>query len=514
MTDNYDVIVIGGGHNGLTTAAYLAKSGKKVLVLEARDRLGGASSTSEFHPGYRVSDCAHLLYSLEPEIEKDLNLARNGLAFAAQNLSTVNLSDSGKHLTLGSGGVTGEDLSTTDVSRFKTFDSRMRRYAKLLGKLNTQLPPALTNNSPGQLWNAAMLALKVRLLGKEDLEELLRIGAINIYDILQEQQFDSDLLKGALAMDGVLGGFTGPRSNGTVLTWLQRNSTGRGYDIPAGGMGAIGEAFASAAKSFGVECHTGARVSRILVESGTVTGLELEDGSSLSASCVISNLDPRTTFADLIGYRNLETEFARRIHTHRAKGTAAKLHLALDGLPEVPGLNESDLGQRLLIAPGLDDIERAFNPVKYNEASINPVMEISIASLHDKSLAPEGHHVLSAVVQFAPHEPKTNEVWAEFETNIMRVLERYLPGIRSKVIASELLMPEDLGERFGNHGGHWHHGELSLDQFLTLRPVHGAAHYSTPVAGLYLCGASTHPGGNVMGAAGKNCADVVNREQG
>lgn len=508
MTDAYDVVVIGGGHNGLTTAAYLGRAGKKVLVLEARDRIGGASSTAEFHPGYKVSDCAHFLYALEPTVERDLGLASNGLSFASENLSTINLSDSGNHLTIDSGDVSGQDLGSEDASRFTRFNSRMQRYAKLLGTLNTQLPPALGNNSADQLWKLAKLALKARMMGKEDLEELLRIGAINIYDILQEQ-FDSDLLKGALAMDGVLGGFTGPRSNGTVLAWLQRNSVGSGYRIPRGGMGAVGEALEKSARSRGVECRTNSRVSGIQIEGGVVTGLTLEDGSSISSGCIVSNLDPKATFTQLVGYRNLETEFVRRIHTHRAKGTAAKLHLALDGLPEVQDLSESDLGQRLIIAPGLDDIERAFNPVKYHDASVNPVMEISIASIHDTGLAPGDHHVLSAIVQFAPHEPKTDEVRVEFETNIMRVLEQYLPGIRSKVIASELLMPEDLEERFGNHGGHWHHGELSLDQFLTLRPVHGAAHYSTPVTGLYLCGASTHPGGNVMGAAGKNCADAI-----
>ena len=508
MIDAYDVVIIGGGHNGLTAAAYLSKAGKKVLVLEARDRLGGASSTEEFHPGYRVSDCAHLLYTLEPKISAELELHRHGLSFAAENLSTINLAENGNHLTLDNNSVSGGDLGPDDAERFRVFNTRMQRYARLLGTLNTQKPPALVNNSFSQLWNAAMLGLKVRMLGKDDLEELLRVGAINIYDILQEQ-FDSDLLKGALAMDGVLGGFTGPRSNGTVLTYLQRHSVGTGYQLPSGGMGAVSEAFAKAARSLGVECRTHTRVTRILTDAGTTTGVELADGSRITARCLVSNLDPKATFASLVGYQNLETEFARRVHTHRAKGTAAKLHLALNGLPDIDGLTETDLGQRLLIAPGLDEIEREFNPVKYRQASANPMMEITIPSVHDNTLAPEGHHVLSAVVQFAPHEPANPDVKAAFEASCMRVLERYLPGIVGKVGASQLLMPGDIENRFGNHGGHWHHGELSLDQFLTLRPVHGAAHYATPIDGLYLCGASTHPGGGVMGAAGKNCAAAL-----
>ena len=507
MTDIYHAMIVGGGHNGLAVATYLAKAGKRVLVLEARDTLGGAAGTREFYPGFSVSECAHLLYGLHPRVVNELKLH---IPLAAKRLSTISLGREADHVKIDDGYVS--NVSSEDAGRYGEFHGKMMRYAKLLADTLTERPPKLAENDFSDKVMLAKLALKVRLLGKQDMRELLRVGAINIYDVLEEE-LENPLLKGALSLDAVLGGFAGPRSPNTVLSFLYRHAGSAigcaGPGIPKGGMGAVSQALAKVAAENGVEVRTNAKVSRIDVIKGKVTGLQLEDGENVSCGCVVSNADLRTTFRDLVGYSKLETEFARRVHNHRAKGAAAKLHLALDGLPEVHGLSKADLGQRLLIAPSPSYVEQAFDHVKYREVSAKPVLEITIPTLHDSSLAPSGQHVLSAIVQYAPGEAADSNAANQFEANIMAALEERLPGIGQHVIASELLMPADLEATYGMTGGHWHHGEYALDQFLMLRPVPGAAQYATPISGLYLCGAGCHPGGNVMGVAGRNCAKAV-----
>jgi phytoene dehydrogenase-like protein len=284
-----------------------------------------------------------------------------------------------------------------------------------------------------------------------------------------------------------------------------------GPALVRGGMGSLGEAFAAAARGFGAEVRCGARVARVLLDDGHATGVELETGETIAADTVVSSADPRTTFAGLVGYPQLDAGFARRVHNYRDKGVSAKLHLALDRLPEFTGLDAALAGERLLLAPTMDHIELAFNHAKYGESSPEPVMEISIPSVHDDSLAPAGKHVLSAVVQFAPHDLKAG--WETGRDAFLRAslgqLERFAPGIQAALLGAELSTPPDLAAEFGMAGGHWHHGELSLDQALLMRPMPGAHQYATPVPGLYLCGAGAHPGGGIMGLAGRNAARAV-----
>jgi phytoene dehydrogenase-like protein len=376
------------------------------------------------------------------------------------------------------------------------------------------VPPRITHER-GDLVTLGKLALKIRMLGRDDMREFLRIAGINIYDILKEN-FDHPLLKGALSLDAVLGTFSGPRSNNSVFTALHRmsgNNAGPAgaISIPAGGMGAVTEALAAAAKKAGAEIRTGSPVSRILMDGMQVSGVELANGEQLAASTVVSNADPKTTILDLLGPRHVEADFARRISNVRSNGNAAKLHLALDGLPDFRGLAEAQLGQRLVIAPTVEYVELAFNHCKYGEYSAKPVAEITIPSIHDRSLAPDGKHVLSAIVQYAPRNLGAgwSEGKAAFTGAVMDVLETYAPDIRAKTVATELLTPEDLEREFRMKGGHWHHGEMSLDQFLMLRPVPKSAQYKTPVDGLYFCSAGCHPGGGVMGSAGRNAANAV-----
>jgi phytoene dehydrogenase-like protein len=515
MTNSNNVIIIGGGHNGLVCAAYLAKAGKKVTVLEAAKQVGGACITREFAPDFRVSAGAHLNYLLDDEIRKDLGLDGHGLRMAAEQIGSVALDPNGKHLYFDGDSVSGEGLNERDLSGMKEYRRFMSRFAGIIGKLHNRIPPRVGTTDRGDLFSLGKLALEIRLLGRDDMREFLRIAAINIYDVLQEN-FDNELLKGALSMDALLGTHSAPRSNNSVFTALHRmsgnNAHGAGaMSLPQGGMGAISDALAAAAKQAGADIRTSSPVKQILMDFDRASGVELENGEQLQADIVVSNADPKTTILDLLGARHVEAGFAHRIKHLRSKGNTAKLHLALSELPNFKGLDAAKLGQRLLIAPNQHYVELAFNHIKYGEFSPEPVFEITIPTLHDKSLAPPGQHVLSAVVQYAPHDLKQG--WASgkaaFTDAVMNTLEKYAPDIRSKAVVAELLTPEDIEQQFRINGGHWHHAELAMDQFFMLRPVPHSAQYLTPVNGLYLCGAGTHPGGGVMGSAGRNAARAI-----
>lgn len=518
MTSSNDVIIIGGGHNGLVCATYLAKAGRKVTVLEANEQVGGAAATREFAPGFKAS-CAHLLYLLDDDISKDLALKNKGLRMAASGLDSIALAEDGRHITFNANSVEGGDVSAEDKAAYAEYRRFMSKFAAVLGAMHNTIPPRI-NEERGNLIALGKLAWKIRKLGRDDMREFLRIAGINIYDILKEN-FENPLLKGALSMDAVLGTFSGPRSNNSVFTALHRMSGNNGgaagdTSIPHGGMGAVTQALAEAARSAGAEIRTDAAVKNILMDGMNVAGVELADGEQLFATTVVSNADPKKTFTELLGLRHVEGGFARKVSNIRVKGNAAKLHLALSGLPDFKGLGQQQMGQRLLIAPSVEYVEQAFNHCKYGEFSARPVAEITLPSLHDDSLAPSGQHVLSAIVQYAPRE--LGQGWSEgkaaFTENVLDVISTYAPDLREKITAIELLTPEDLESDFGMTGGHWHHAEMALHQFMMLRPVPKSAQYKTPVEGLYLCSAGCHPGGGVMGSAGKNAASAVLARQG
>jgi phytoene dehydrogenase-like protein len=365
------------------------------------------------------------------------------------------------------------------------------------------------------MFAAALLGFDIRRLGRTSMREFLRVAGINVFDVLEES-FESAHLKGALALDALLGTHLAPRSNNSVLTLLHRlsgaaNGTPGGVSLPEGGMGAISDALAKSATAAGATLRLSSPVARITLDGDKVSGVELATGERLIADIVISNADPQRTLLQLLGARHLETGFVHRVRHVRMKGMAAKLHLALDDLPEFTGLNTALSGERLLIAPDLVYLEHAYDHAKYGECSPEPALEINIPTVADRSLAPVGKHVLSAVVQYAPFDPRasTDAARATLLDNTLTVLSRYAPKIRQQILAAELLLPADLEREFRLTGGHWHHGELALDQFLMLRPVPGAAQYQLPVNGLYLCGAGAHPGGGVMGCAGRNAAREV-----
>jgi len=511
-----NILIVGGGHNGLVCAAYLAKAGRSVQVLEAAEQVGGAAVTREFAPGFRVSGCAHLLNVLDADIARELELERHGLKLAATGLATIALAEHGEHLTIDANGARGGGISAEDAKAFTDFDARMARFAALLRRLYSRRAPRLKMDGFADAVELGRTALDIRRLGRDDMRELMRIAAINVFDILEEQ-FDSDLLKGAIALDGVLGTNLGARSNNTVLNLLHRRSGSVGgragsLAIPRGGMGSVSDALAAAAGAHGAQIRKGAVVKRIVTENGVANAVELEGGEVLHASTIVSNADPKTTLLGLLGARHLDTGFARRVQHQRARGTAAKLHLALDGLPGFRGLDQNALGQRLVIAPSSLHIEHAFDEGKYGAWSQAPVMELILPTVHDAGLAPAGKHVLSAIVQYVPYELKggwSDSARAACMARAIDTIAAYAPDLRAKVVHSELLTPADIERGMRISGGHWHHGELAFDQFLMLRPVAGAAQYATPVPGLYLCGASCHPGGGVMGTAGRLAAEAV-----
>ncbi len=513
MIDKYDAIVVGAGHNGLVCSALLAKAGKKVLVLEANDQVGGAAITREFADGYSVSACAHLLYQLQPEVRKELKLSPK---LSSEDMTTIALAENGEHVRLSADSVAG--VSEEDAASYLGFRKRMTRFSDLIRTYLNKSPPRLGEMKFQDFRTIAQLGYDVRFgLGKDEMQEFLRLIFMNIHDEVTER-FENPLLKGAISLDAVLGTHLGPRSPNTILTYLYRLAGDHGRaGVPVGGMGSVSDELAHAARAAGATIRTSMPVKRIVIENGRATGVETESGERFESFTVISNADPKRTIMDLVGARHAETGFANKIHHIRCKGNAAKLHLALDGLPSIAGLAKKDYAERIVIAPDEHYVERAFNPAKYGQSSPDPVVEITFPSFRDESLAPTGKHVLSAVVQYAPYDLKggwDDAAKTAFMQAVVKTIGMYAPDIEQRITASELLTPADIEREFHITGGHWHHGELVLDQFLFVRPVGGAAQYQMPVDGVYLCGAGAHPGGGVSGAAGRNAArTILNREK-
>ena len=499
---SYDTIIIGGGTNGLAAAGRLAKAGRKVLVLESADVAGGGARTQEFAKGYKVSSVAHLLNLLDPRVEQGLGL---NLSFAATNVSTTALSPTGDHLVLE--GNYGETVtgSLSDVDRAAWHDLRQKliRIANVLKPFKSMTPPRLGKGVGNEMLKLAGLGLKIRGLGRENLREFMRLMLINVADMLDDELKD-DRLKGAIAFDTVLGAHLGPRSPNSLLLLFNRLA-GDALSIPKGGMGSVAAAMAKAVQALGVEIRLNAKVQSITIADDKATGVTFKNGESLAAKTVVSAINPKTTFLDLVGPRHLDTGMVRRASNILMRGNAVKLHLALKSAPNFKG---ADLKTRLVIAPSVRAVEDAFNPVKYGEFSENPVMEIVIPSAFEEGLAPLGHHVLSAIVQYAPVAMNAKARTA-FMKRIMATLETYAPGIGELVVRSELLTPEDLEKQYGFIGGNWHHGELAAEQMLFLRPFIGAAQYETVIPGLWLASASSHPGGGISGAAGWNAAERI-----
>ena len=514
--DQYDSIIIGAGHNGLVCAAYLALNGKSVLVLEASDVAGGLAATREFHPGFKTS-IAHTVSHLAPEIIDDLDLPAHGLKFATDPLPTVGLDKGGAHVHVNADGVTG--VADADATSYSEYIGMMNRFAAALRPFWLKTMPRIGSMRIPDLMIFAHMGLKLRGLGKADMREFMRIVSLPTRDLMDEF-FENELLKAVLSWDGLIGSKLAPRSpNSAVLALLYRMAGGPqgqngAHSIPVGGTTGVIDALVSAATSAGAEIRTGSPVRKVTIigdNSGLVaSGVELADGSTLQANAVISATDPQRTFFDLVGVENLEIEFTNRIRRLRCDGYVAKLHLALNALPEFTGLTRPD--GRMIIAPQMDTIEFAYDDAKYGDCPKDPVIELVIPTLHDATLAPNGQHVLSAHVMYVPGELKGG--WSEekrhkFEHRVIDTIEMYAPKLRDNIVHHELMTPDNLEKEYRVTGGHWHHTDFAMDQLLMMRPTHGAAQYRTPVPGLFLCGAGCHPGGGIMGGPGHNAARAV-----
>ncbi len=518
MSAAQDVLIIGAGHNGLVTAAYLAKAGLKVTILEAAPQVGGAAVTREFTPGYKVSGVAHLLHGLHPTIARELDLARYGLDLKAPRIATRSLLPDGRNFELGpdvaASAASIAAISRTDADAYPRVMTRLVKLADALASyaLHTPPRPDVAKMDWQAKLNLGRFAWSLRRLGKKDVLELTRILTMNVNDLANDH-FESDAVKGLLCFEGALGLFLGPRSPSTVFNLLYRLSnlgaSGQGgFLLPKGGMGSVTQALAKAAQAASATIRTSAAVGHILIESDAAAGVVLSTGEELRAARVVSNADPQRTALQLIGPRNLDTMFVSRIRHLRMNGCAAKIHLALDGLPEAL----ANARGRMVVAPRPDDIERAYDCAKYGRVSDRPALELTIPSLSDPSLAPPNKHVASIVAQYCPYRLRgasVNEARRQIGERSLLVLEEVAPGLKQRVAAMEVLTPHDLEAQFGITGGQWHHGEITLDQVLFLRPAGQAQEYRMPVPGVYLCGAGAHPGGNVSGAPGYNAAREI-----
>jgi phytoene dehydrogenase-like protein len=514
--DRYNSIIIGAGHNGLVCAAYLARRDQRVLVLEATDSVGGLAAAREFHPGFKAS-AAHSIGHFSAKVSADLDLQSHGFAPGSGALATIGLNAAGEHVIIEKGRVSG--VSDSDAASYTEYAGQMQRFADALKPFWLKTMPRIGENSLGEIMTFAQLGLKLRLLGTDDMREFMRVATLPARDLMDEN-FDNELLKATLSWDGLIGSRLAPRSpNSAVFAMLYRLNEGADavHTLPDGGVDSLVRALHASATAAGAEVETSARVGRILVrgdENGLAAhGVELASGEQIEADRVVSAADPQRTFLDLVGVENLEIGFSNRIRRLRCEGLVAKLHLALDGLPEFTGLEKP--GGRMIIAPDMDSIEFAFDDAKYGECSKEPVMECVIPSLRNPSLAPAGQHVLSAHVMYVPHGLKGGWNTGARDTiyeRALHTLERYAPSIRKQVLHGELLTPLDLEKSGFVTGGHWHHTEFSVDQMLMMRPTYEAAQHSTPIPGLYLCGAGCHPGGDLAGAAGHNAARVILRQ--
>ena len=503
-----DAIIIGGGSNGLACAFRLQASGRKVLVLEAHDDIGGAATARS---GTIKLPLAHLLNKLDQRVEKSMDLSSHGVRWLNRNLATTALAADGAHLILsGAAGETLEgNVSSEEQARWSALRARLMRFAQLLAPFKELPPPRLARHG-GNNWMAlAQAGLRLRMMGKSEMREFMRLLLINVHDVLDDD-LTHPLLKGVMAFDATLGSWLGPRSPNSLILLLDRlagqvDGTQAALALPAGGVASVTTAMAAAARKAGVEIRTSAKVARIIVEGDRAVGVVLGHGEEIRAATIVSAISPKTTFLSLVGHGDLDTGFVNRIRHQKSRGAAAKLHLTLK---TQPGFRGADLATRLVIAPSPEAVEQSYNPVKYGEVPDAPVMEIIVPS----AFAGEtGEHRLSAIVQYAPHDPVMGKDKARkaMLANTLAQLERHSPGIAKSVTHAELLMPYDIEEQYGMVGGNWHHGELSVEQMLFLRPVPGAARYATPLDGLWLASAGCHPGGGISGSAGWNAAEAI-----
>jgi phytoene dehydrogenase-like protein len=516
-----DVVIIGGGHNGLVTAFYLAKAGFKPLVLERSAQVGGAAVTDEFHPGFRCSTLAHTAGPIRPDIARDMQLEKHGLRMITPEVCVTTLSPDGRALSLYQDtGKSAQEIaafSQKDAAKYPEFQQSLGKISKVIADALATTAPDIDDPSRSDLWGMLKTGRAIRKLGKKDMFRLLRWGPMAVADLASEY-FETELLRAVVAARGVFGTFLGPWSAGSALVLLVRaagdpHPAGSAM-FAAGGTGAVTQAMASAAKAAGAEIRSGAEVIEIRVQNGQATGVLLSTGEEIPAKAVISNADPKRTLLKLTDPVHLSPDFVQRIQHYRGNGTVAKVNLALSGVPQfsaLPNGASNALKGRIHIGHEIDYLERAFDESKYGQFSKQPYLEVTIPSLTDPTLAPEGKHVMSIYMQYAPYKLKGD--WEQqrkaLGQTVVKTLAQYAPNLPELILTHQIITPLDLEERYGLTGGQIFHGDLALDQFFTMRPLLDWARYKTPIENLYLCGSGTHPGAGLTGGSGANAAREI-----
>ena len=519
----YDAIVVGGGHNGLTSAAYLARAGRTVLVLERRHLVGGAAVTEEVFPGFKFSVCSYVVSLLRPEIVRDLDLPRHGLEILPLD-GTFTPMPSGDYLwRVNDHAKTQREIrrhSKLDAEAYDEYGKAMVEMARFVKPILNMTPPDPMSSDPRELMKLAFLGNRFRGLADMDRYNQVQLMTMSAVDFL-DQWFETDVLKATMSASGIIGTFLGVRSPGTAYVLLHHymgeiDGAFRSWGFARGGTGAISNAIAAAATEAGVEIRTETSVSRITVTNGQATGVVLTNGDELQAGMVLSSVDPHLTFLKFIDAKELPDDFVEEVRRYKFRGSSGKVNLALDALPNfscLPG-EGAHLRGAISISPSVDYMERAYDQAKYGEFSRRPYMDMVIPTLTDPSIAPPGKHIMSCFVQYAPYYLRgaglQSCAWDEqreaFGDTVIDTIAEYAPNIRDIILHRQVLTPLDLERDFGLTEGNIFQGELTLEQLFFARPLPGWAQYSTPIKNLWMCGSATHPGGGIMGAPGRNAA--------
>src|ERR1700720_1642408 len=517
----YDVIVIGGGHNGLVNAAYLGRAGKKVLVLERRHIIGGAACTEEVFPGFKFSVCSYVVSLLRPEIIRELDLPRHGLEILPLD-GTFTPMPNGDYLwRMNDHARTQREIrrhSRVDAEAYDEFSKMMTPMCRFVKPILSMVPPDPTTLHPKDLQRLYFLGQRFRELSSDERYTLIQLMTMSAADFL-DQWFETDVLKATMSASGIIGPFLGIRSPGTPYVLLHHymgeiDGAFRSWGFSRGGTGAISNAIAAAAREAGVEIRIKAPVGKILVKEGRAAGVVLQSGEEITANVISSSVDPHLTFEKFLEPSELPADFLEGVRRYKFRGSSGKVNIALDSLPEFKSLpgDGAHLRGAISISPSMEYMERAYDDAKYGHYSRRPYIDMVIPSLTDPSVAPPGKHVLSCFVQYAPYklaEGTWDEQREAFGDNVIDTIAEYAPNIKDIIVGRQILTPLDLEREFGLTQGNIFQGELSLEQLFFLRPVPGWAYYRTPIDNLYMCGSATHPGGGIMGAPGRIASQVI-----
>ena len=518
-SDKYEAIIIGGGHNGLTTAAYLARAGKKVLVLERRHVLGGAAVTEEVFPGFKFSVCSYVVSLLRPEIIRDLDLPRHGLEILPLD-GTFTPMPSGDYLwRVNDHGKTHREIarhSKLDAEAYDEFGKAMQAMCRFVKPILSMVPPDPATLNPKELMKWLFIGRRFQGMTSEDKYNQVQLMTMSAIDFL-DQWFETDVLKATMSASGIIGTFLGVRSPGTAYVLLHHymgeiDGAFRSWGFARGGTGAISHAIADAAREAGAEIRTQAPIAKIMVKNGKATGVVLANGDEIYANITSSSVDPRLTFTKFIQEGTLPSEFLEAVNRYKFRGSSGKVNLALDALPSfkcMPGPGPHLRGA-ISISPSVEYMERAYDDAKYGNFSCRPYIDIVIPTLTDPSIAPPGKHIMSCFVQYAPYKLRPGLNWDDqkeaFGDNVINTIAEYAPNIKDIILHRQVVTPLDLERDFGLSEGNIFQGELSLEQLFFLRPVPGWAQFRTPIKNLYMCGSATHPGGGIMGGPGRLAA--------